>query len=146
MPSITFPLSRIEGHAQVRITYSGGEVLSAHFQSTEMRGFEFFCQGAPAEQMPVIVPRICGVCSTAHHVASVKALESVYGVVPPEKAIRIRELMMLGQLIQNQATSLFLFTMPDLGGDVGIPSMFHFGAEDSELAPKALTVRKAGTD
>ena len=146
MPSITFPLSRIEGHAQVRVTYTGGVVHSAHFQSTELRGFEFFCQGAPAEQMPVIVPRICGVCSTAHHVASVKALESVYGVIPPEKAIRIRELMMLGQLIQNQATSLFLFTMPDLGGDVGIPSMFHFGAEDAELAPKALTVRKAGTD
>jgi F420-non-reducing hydrogenase large subunit len=146
MPTITFPLSRIEGHARVEINYSGGTARSAHFQATEMRGFEYFVQGAPAEQMPVIVPRICGVCSTAHHIASVKALESVFGVEPPPKAIRIRELMMLGQLIQNQATSVFLFTMPDLSGEAGVPSLFHFGGEGSDLAPRALEVRRLGTE
>jgi F420-non-reducing hydrogenase large subunit len=146
MTTLTIPLSRIEGHARVVINLSAGRVLSAHFQATELRGFEYFVQGAPAEQMPVIVPRICGVCSTAHHIAAVKALEYAYGVEPPPKAVRIRELMMLGQLIQNQATSLFLFTMPDLSGDKGLPSLFHFGAEDADLAPKALQVRRSGTD
>jgi len=67
-------------------------------------------------------------------------------VTPPPKAVRIRELMMLGQLIQNQATSLFVFTMPDLPGREGLPSMFHFGAEDAALAPRALQVRRAGTE
>lgn len=146
MPIIAFPLSRIEGHAQVRISYTGSTVHWARFEATELRGFEVLVQGAPAEQMPVIVPRICGVCSTAHHIASVKALEAIFQVEPPEVAVRVRELMMLGQLIQNQATSLFLFTMPDLSGAVGVPSMFHFGAEDAALAPQALRVRKAGTD
>lgn len=146
MGTLTIPLSRIEGHAQVVIAFSGSRVLSAHFQATELRGFEYFVQGAPAEQMPVIVPRICGVCSTAHHIAAVKALEHAYGVTPPQRAVRIRELMMLGQLIQNQATSVFLFTMPDLPGVTGVPSVFHFGAENADLAPKALRVRRAGTD
>ncbi len=146
MGTLTIPLSRIEGHAQVVIAFSGSTVLSAHFQATELRGFEFFVQGAPADQLPVIVPRICGVCSTAHHIAAVKALEHAYGVTPPERAVRIRELMMLGQLIQNQATSVFLFTMPDLPGATGLPSVFHFGAENADLAPKALQVRRAGTD
>jgi F420-non-reducing hydrogenase large subunit len=146
MPTLTIPLSRIEGHAQVAITFHGGKVLSAHFQATELRGFEFFVQGAPAEQMPVIVPRICGVCSTAHHIASVKALEDAYGVEPPPQAVKIRELMMLGQLIQNQATSLFVFTMPDLPGQEGVPSLFHFGKENADVAPRALQVRRAGTD
>jgi F420-non-reducing hydrogenase large subunit len=146
MPTITFPLSRIEGHAQVSITYSGDQVLGARFQATELRGFEYFVQGAPAEQMPVIVPRVCGVCSTAHHLAAVKALEQVYGVEPPYKALRIRELMMLGQLIQNQATSLFMFTMPDLPGKEGVPSVFHLGERDADLAPKALYVRRIGTE
>ena len=146
MPTLTIPLSRIEGHAQVAITFHGDKVLSAHFQATELRGFEFFVQGAPAEQMPVIVPRICGVCSTAHHIASVKALEDAYGVEPPPQAIKIRELMMLGQLIQNQATSLFVFTMPDLPGQEGVPSLFHFGEENVDVAPRALQVRRAGTD
>ncbi|OGO04888.1 MAG: hypothetical protein A2Y73_00900 [Chloroflexi bacterium RBG_13_56_8] len=146
MATLTIPLSRIEGHARVVIEFHGTEVLSTRLEATELRGFQYFVQGAPAEQMPVIVPRICGVCSTAHHIAAVKALEHAFEVQPPPKAIRIRELMMLGQLIQNQATSLFLFTMPDLPGKEGLPSIFHFGAEDADLAPKALQVRRTGTE
>jgi F420-non-reducing hydrogenase large subunit len=112
MTTLTFPLSRIEGHAQVVIETHGGEVVSTHFEAMELRGFEYWVQGTPAEQMPVIVPRICGVCSTAHHLAAVQALEDAFGVEPPPLAIKIRELMVLGQLIQNQATSLFVFTLP----------------------------------
>ena len=110
MTTLTFPLSRIEGHAQVVIETLDGEVASAHFQAMELRGFEYFLQGTPAEEMPVIVPRICGVCSTAHHLAAVGALEDAYGVTPPPLAVKIRELMYLGQLIQNQATSLRTIT------------------------------------
>ncbi len=148
MVKLTFPLNRIEGHARVEIEVRGSEVLSAHFQATELRGFDFLVQGAPAEQMPVIVPRICGVCSTAHHVAAVKALEDAYGITPPPQALRIRELLMLGQLLQNQATSLFIFTMPDREG---VESIFGL-AEDEDpnlragTATRALMVRKAGTD
>ncbi len=145
MATLTIPLSRIEGHARVQIHFHDSRVLAVHFQATELRGFEYFVQGAPPEQMPVIVPRICGVCSTAHHLAAVKALEDLYEVEPPPQAIRIRELMMLGQLIQNQATSLFLLTMPDFPGQTGRPSLFHL--EDSrELAPKVLEIRRAGTE
>jgi len=149
MPTLTFPLSRIEGHAQVVIEVRAGQVASARFQATEFRGFEHFVHRVPAGQMPVIVPRICGVCSTAHHVASVKALEDAYGVTPPPLAVRLRELMMLGQLIQNQATSLFIFTMPDR---LGLTSILQLAAEsdtdqvNAEVATRALQVRKAGTD
>lgn len=146
MTTLTFPLSRIEGHAQVIIRVVGGEVSGATLQATEMRGFEYFLNGAPAEQLPIIVPRICGVCSTAHHIASVKALEQIYGIEPPPAAIHVRGLMMLGQLIQNQATSLFLFTMPDFPGGRGLPSAFDFGAGDSDIAARALEVRRTGTE
>jgi coenzyme F420-reducing hydrogenase alpha subunit len=148
MPALTFPLSRIEGHAQVVIEVQGGEVISAHFQAMEFRGFRHFVQGVPAEQMPVIVPRICGVCSTAHHVAAVKTLEDVFEVTPPPLALKIRELLLLGQIVQNQATSLFIFTMPDR---LGIASIFSLADEDvgeegALLATRVLRVRKAGTD
>jgi len=155
MPTLTFPLSRIEGHAQVVIEVQAGEVVSARFQAIEFRGFEYFVQGAPAEQMPVITPRICGVCSTAHHVAAVKALEDAYTVTPPPLALRIRELLLLGQIVQNQATSLFIFTMPDRPGVASIfqvaPTRGERGGETSEqdnagIAMRALQVRKAGTD
>jgi F420-non-reducing hydrogenase large subunit len=149
MPTLTFPLSRIEGHARVVIEVRGGEVMAARFEAMEYRGFEQFVQGVPAEDMAVITPRICGVCSTAHHVAAVKALEDAYGVSPPPLALEIRELLLLGQLIQNQATSLFIFTMPDR---LGVSSIFQAAAEEeaekarAELATQALQVRKAGTD
>lgn len=149
MATLTFPLSRIEGHARVVIEVWGGEVQAAYFQATEIRGFEYLVQGTPAEQMPVIVPRICGVCSTAHHIASVKALEDAYGVTPPPLARTLRELLLLGQLVQNQATSLFLFTMPDR---LGATSLFEAAKEEgpqgmvAQLARCALRVRKAGTD
>ena len=148
MATLTFPLSRIEGHAQVVIEVQEGEVLSARFQAMEFRGFQYLVKGVPADQMPVIVPRICGVCSTAHHVASVKALEDAYGVTPPPLALRIRELLMLGQLVQNQATSLFIFTMPDR---LGVASIFQAGDAASEhtdrgIAARALRVRRSGTN
>lgn len=148
MTTLTFPLSRIEGHARVVVEVQSGEVVSAHFQATEFRGFQYLVQGAPAEQMPVITPRICGVCSTAHHVASVKALEDIYGVTPPPLAVQIRELLMLGQLLQNQATSLFIFTMPDR---LGVASIFQLPDEAGDVdtltgvATRALQVRQAGT-
>jgi len=149
MTTLTFPLSRIEGHARVEIEVRGGEVLSTRFQAMEKRGFTLIVKGVPAEQMPVIVPRICGVCSTAHHVAAVKALEDAYGVTPPPLADTIRELLLLGQLIQNQATSLFVFTMPDR---LGVESIFHISGEEADknvqfnIARRALMVRQLGTD
>ncbi|HRS75432.1 MAG TPA: nickel-dependent hydrogenase large subunit, partial [Anaerolineaceae bacterium] len=149
MTTLTFPLSRIEGHARVVMEVENGRLLAAQFQAVELRGFRNFVVGTPAEQMPVIVPRICGVCSTAHHVASVKALENVFGVTPPPLANTIREVLLLGQLIQNQATSLFIFTMPDR---VDAESLFHMDESEANreeqfsIAQKALRVRKVGTD
>ncbi len=150
MTSLVFPLSRIEGHARVTIEVQDGQVKSAHFEAMELRGFQYLVHGIPAEQIPVLVPRICGVCSTAHHVAAVKTLEDIYGITPPPVAQKIRELMLLGQLIQNQATSLFIFTMPDR---LGVASIFQLAAEEqgpererARIATQALQVRKAGTD
>ncbi len=149
MTTLTFPLSRIEGHARVVMDVQEGKVIHAQFQAVELRGFKHFVKGTPAEQMPVVVPRICGVCSTAHHVASVKALEDAFGVTPPPLAEKIRELLLLGQLIQNQATSLFIFTMPDR---LGVKSLFHVDEDEFSkdaqftIAQRALRVRKLGTD
>jgi len=149
MATLTFPLSRIEGHARVEIEVREGKVISTRFQAMEKRGFHLLVTGVPAEQMPVIVPRICGVCSTAHHVASVKALENAYGVTPPPAGNTIRELLLLGQILQNQATSLFVFTMPDR---LGVDSIFHVSQDEADqaaqfnIARRALKVRQLGTD
>jgi len=56
------PITRLEGEGKIDIFLNDeGDVENAYFQTVELRGFERFCQGRPVEEMPRIVPRICGV-------------------------------------------------------------------------------------
>ena len=88
------PITRLEGHGRIEIFLDeGGNVKNAYFQVPELRGFEQFCVGRPAEEMPRITPRICGVCPTAHHMASTKTLDDLFKVEPTPTAKKIRELL-----------------------------------------------------
>ena len=88
------PITRLEGHGKIEIFLNDeGNCDRAYLQIPELRGFEKFCEGRPAEEMPRITPRICGVCPTAHHMASTKALDDLWKVEPPPAAKKIRELM-----------------------------------------------------
>ncbi len=56
------PITRLEGEAKIEIFLNEeGDVADAFFQVVELRGFERFCQGRPVEELPRIMPRICGV-------------------------------------------------------------------------------------
>ncbi|MHA1691188.1 MAG: Ni/Fe hydrogenase subunit alpha, partial [Candidatus Heimdallarchaeaceae archaeon] len=62
------PITRLEGHGKITIFLNdSGNVENAYLQVPELRGFERFCIGRLAEEMPRITPRICGVCPSAHH-------------------------------------------------------------------------------
>ena len=53
------PITRLEGHGKIEIFLNDqGDVQDAYMQVTELRGFERFCMGRPAEEMPRIVPNI----------------------------------------------------------------------------------------
>lgn len=81
------PITRLEGHGKIDIFLNdSGNVERAFLQIPELRGFENFVVGRPAEEMPQITSRICGVCPGAHHMASTKALDSLYQVVPTTAA------------------------------------------------------------
>ena len=63
MPKISVnPITRLEGHGKIEIFLDGdGNVANTYLQIPELRGFEKFCEGRPVEELPRIVPRICGV-------------------------------------------------------------------------------------
>ena len=87
------PVTRIEGHAKIKIELDdAGNVSDTQFSVIELRGFEKFCIGKPVEEMPRITTRICGVCPCAHHNASAKATDAVFGVDPPPAGKKLREL------------------------------------------------------
>jgi F420-non-reducing hydrogenase large subunit len=98
------PITRLEGH---------GNVDHAYFQVPELRGFEKFAEGRRAEDMPQITSRICGVCPTAHHMASTKALDDLFKVEPPTAAKKIRELVYSAFFVEDHALHFYFLGGPD---------------------------------
>jgi F420-non-reducing hydrogenase large subunit len=143
------PVTRIEGHAQVRIQLNEqGEVETAHFNVVELRGFEKFLIGAAVEEAPRITPRICGICPTAHHIASAKACDQIFGVAPPETGRKLRELLMLGQYIHSHSLHFFMLAAPDflIGHDAPAEERNVLGLvkKSPDVAKNAIAVRKFG--
>jgi len=79
----------------------------------ELRGFEKFCEGRKAEDLPQITTRICGVCPVAHHFASTKALDAAFHVEPPPAAKKLRELMYEGYMIYDHILHFYFLGGPD---------------------------------
>jgi F420-non-reducing hydrogenase large subunit len=108
------PITRLEGHGKIDIFLDDkGEVTKAYYQIPELRGFEIFSKGRPAEDMPQITSRICGVCPTAHHMAGTKALDDLYKVDPPPAAKKIRELIYNLFILEDHALHVYILGGPD---------------------------------
>ena len=108
------PITRLEGHGKIDIVLDEkGEVTRAYYQIPELRGFEIFSHGRPAEEMPQITSRICGVCPTAHHMAGTKALDDLYKVDPPPAAKKIRELIYNLFMLEDHALHVYILGGPD---------------------------------
>ena len=108
------PITRLEGHGKISIMLDdSGDVERAVFQVPELRGFEAFCVGRPAEEMPQITSRICGVCPTAHHMAATKTLDSLYRVEPTPAARAIRELFYNFFLFEDHTLHFYFLGGPD---------------------------------
>ena len=145
------PTTRIEGHGKVTILLDeSGNVSDAHFYATEIRGFDYFLRGMEAERLPFIISRICGVCSTAHEIASIKAIESVYGAEITETARKLRELLLMGQTISNHSLVFFFLTLPDFWfspeEDASRRNIFQIMREKPEVGKKAIALRRFGTE
>jgi len=108
------PITRLEGHGKIEIHLDdSGDVDRAFFQVPELRGFETFCLGRPAEEMPRITPRICGVCPTAHHMASTKCVDDLWQVEPTRTARLLRELTYNAFMIEDHFLHFFFLGGPD---------------------------------
>jgi len=108
------PITRLEGHGKIEIFLNDqGNVENAYLQVPELRGFERFCEGRKAEDLPQITTRICGVCPVAHHFASTKALDVAFHVDPPSAAKKLRELMYSGYYTYDHILHFYFLGGPD---------------------------------
>lgn len=108
------PITRLEGHGKIDIILDDqGEVKDAFLQVVEFRGFEKFCEGRPVEELIRITPKICGVCPGAHHMASAKAADAVYGITIPDAAKKLRELYLNAHIAHSHMLHFFALAAPD---------------------------------
>jgi len=70
------------------------------------RGIEKLAENLSFDQVPFLVERICGICSTSHPIACVQAIEDAGGIEVPERALYIRSL--IGELERIHSHLLWL--------------------------------------
>ncbi len=108
------PITRLEGHGKIDIFLNeDGDVANAYFIIPELRGFEQFCVGRPAEEMPRITNRICGVCPEAHHMAATKAMDALFQVEPASVVKKVRELFYSAFYVTDHTTHFYALGGPD---------------------------------
>lgn len=145
------PVTRIEGHAKITIRMKDdGNVEHAYLHVNEFRGFEKFCEGRMYFEMPLITPRICGICPVSHHLASAKAADKVVGAEPPRPASLLRDLMHMGQIVQSHGMHFFELAGPDMllgfDADPAIRNVVGLIQTAPDIAVKAVNLRKWGQE
>ena len=144
------PITRLEGHGKIDIFLTeDGEVANAYLQVPELRGFEQFCVDRPAEDMPNITNRICGVCPEAHHMASTKALDALFHVDPPPTAKKLREMFYSIFYATDHTTHFYALGGPDfvMGPDAPVAERNILGVIKKvgmDIAGKVLKMRRDG--
>jgi F420-non-reducing hydrogenase large subunit len=144
------PITRLEGHGKIDIFLTEeGSVANAYLQVPELRGFERFCVGRLAEDMPNITDRICGVCPEAHHMASTKALDALFHVDPPPTAKKLRELFYSIFYATDHTTHFYALAGPDfvMGPDAPVAERNILGIIKKvgmDIAGKVLKMRHDG--
>jgi len=145
------PVTRIEGHARVTIHLDDNDnVEQAYMHVDQFRGFEKFSEGRMYYEMPVITPRICGICPVSHHLVSAKATDAIVNAHVPRPAELLRRLLHKGQMIQSHAMHFFHLASPDLllgfDADPAIRNVVGIIEANPELALKAVNLRKYGQE
>jgi Ni,Fe-hydrogenase I large subunit len=101
------PVTRIEGHLRIEAEVENGQVTSAWSSSTMFRGIEIILQGRDPRDAWAFTQRICGVCTTVHAIASVRAVEDAIGAVPPANARVLRNIIMAAQCVQDHVVHFY---------------------------------------
>jgi len=101
------PVTRIEGHLRIEAAVADGHVTDAYSSSTMFRGIELILQGRDPRDAWAFTQRICGVCTTVHAIASIRAVEDALGMEPPANARLLRNLIIGAQCVQDHVVHFY---------------------------------------
>jgi hydrogenase large subunit len=101
------PITRIEGHLRMDVEVDGGAVRDAWSVGTMWRGIETILKGRDPRDAWVFTQRICGVCTTVHAIASVRAVENALGMAVPLNAQYIRNMLITSHALHDHIVHFY---------------------------------------
>jgi len=134
-------ITKIEGHANLTIEIEDDELKKVIFGVHEgSRYFEAFMVGRSYQYLPELSGRICGICTVAHEISSVRAVENALGIEVSETVKNLRKLMLISSHIQSHILHLYFLALPDYRG---VESIIELAGRDMDLVKRAFELKEA---
>jgi hydrogenase large subunit len=101
------PVTRIEGHLRIDVEVNGGSVKDAWASGQMWRGIETILLGRDPREAWMFTQRICGVCTTVHAIASVRAVENALALEIPKNAQYVRNLIAIAHALHDHIVHFY---------------------------------------
>ena len=115
------PITRIEGHLRVDVEIDSGSVQKAWASCTMWRGIEPILIGRDARDAWFFTQRFCGVCTTVHAIASVRAVEDALKLTIPLNAQLIRNLILIAHALHDHIVHFYHLSALDWVDVAAVP-------------------------
>jgi coenzyme F420-reducing hydrogenase alpha subunit len=137
-------LTRVEGHGNLHIRFRDGKVPEVQWEVVETpRFFEALLVGKRWDNAPWVTSRICGICSIGHTLASIRAVEDAFGIVPSRQTERLRVLLKHMETLQSHVLHLYFLAAPDF---VGAGSVFPLIESSPDTVERAARLKLLAND
>lgn len=134
------PITRISGFLDISIEMDNNIVTNAKTSGLLYRGFEKMLKGRFPLDAVFYTERICGICSSAHSIASSLALLNALGLSMDINDLYVRDLTHGFDIVQNHIRQFYFFTVPDY---VRLPDINPISPQsrDDFRLPEALNTK-----
>ncbi len=137
-------VTRVEGHGNIRIRIEDGRLEEARWEVVETpRFFEAMLVGKSWENAPWISGRICGICSIGHTLASIRAVENAFGMVPTGQTRKLRLLLKHMETLQSHVLHLYFLAAPDF---LNAGSVFPLIGSHPDVVQRAAKIKQLAND
>lgn len=137
-------VTRVEGHGNIVMDVKNGKILSVQWQVSEApRFFEMMMVGRYYHELSHIASRICGICSIAHALASLKAVENALNVEISNQTMLLRKLAKNAENIQSHILHVGYLVAPDL---FGVGSIFPLIKMHKDAVLKIIEIHRLSNE
>jgi hydrogenase large subunit len=107
------PITRIEGHLRIDVEVDRGKVQNSWSSGQMWRGIEKILEGRDPRDAWIFTQRICGVCTTVHAIASVRAVENALRLEIPLNAQLIRNILIAAHGLHDHIVHFYQLSALD---------------------------------